>query len=223
VVLAPVAWTAGLQASRSWRRMPGPRRPIDGIAGGGAALLVAASAFGAVALAVGVVVVVAAAVVVDRTVTARWRAGRLRSVRHLGRTLLIAGAVGLAGGLPVVLRDESSHGAVVTLALFTFALAYDAGAYLFGSGARRRWEGPAAGVASIGAVTVAVAAILVPPFSGASPWVLGIAAAALAPLGPVAADVLLGDRRVRATGLRRLDSLIVLGPLWTVLALALVG
>jgi hypothetical protein len=35
--------------------------------------------------------------------------------------------------------------------------------------------------------------------------------------------MLLGDRRARVPALRRLDSLLVLGPLWTLLALVLVG
>jgi hypothetical protein len=33
----------------------------------------------------------------------------------------------------------------------------------------------------------------------------------------------LGDRAARVPALRRLDTLIVLGPIWTLLALALVG
>jgi hypothetical protein len=123
----------------------------------------------------------------------------------------------------VALRAVSSHGAVVALALCTFAMVYDASSYLVGAGADRPWEGIAAGLASIGAVTVAVAAILDPPFTGISPWALGIAAALLAPFGPAVATILLGDRMAWAPALRRLDTLIVLGPVWTALALMMVG
>jgi hypothetical protein len=137
--------------------------------------------------------------------------------------LLSGGVVGLAGAAPVALRSLSGHGAVVTLALCTYALVYDASAFLVGAGSRHAWEGPLAGVASIAAVTVAVAAILVPPFSGVRPWVLGVAAIVLTPFGPAVATLLLGDRRARVPALRRLDSLVVLGPLWTLLALAVIG
>ncbi|HWW54022.1 MAG TPA: hypothetical protein VNY84_09640, partial [Acidimicrobiales bacterium] len=170
------------------------------------------------------VVAVAAAAALDRVVAARNRAGQVLVERSLPRTLLIAGAVGLGAAAPVLLRGRSSHGAVVTLALCTYALVYDASAFLIGSDAGHAWEGPLAGLASIGAVTVAVAAILVPPFRGASPWVLGVTAAVATPLGPLVAPLLLGgDREARLPALRRLDSLLVLGPVWALLALALVG
>jgi NhaP-type Na+/H+ or K+/H+ antiporter len=80
--------------------------------------------------------------------------------------------------------------------------------------------GPAAGVACIGSITVGVAAVF-PQFKGSSAWVLGALAAVLAPVGPVAATSLLGDRRARAPALRRLDSLVALGPVWALTAAAL--
>jgi hypothetical protein len=222
VVLAPVAGLAAVQASRSWRKVDTPR-PIDGMAGAGAVVLVASAVFGLVGLAVGALVLVAAAAALHRIVLARHRAGQLRGMRSLGRTLALALVPGLAAAAPVALRGISSHGSVVTLALCTYALVYDASAFLVGAGSRRVWEGPVAGVASIAAVTVAVAAILVPPFSGARPWILGVAAVILTPLGPVVATILLGDRRARVPALRRLDSLMVLGPVWTLLALVFVA
>jgi hypothetical protein len=223
LLLAPVAGLAALQASRSWRSAEGGRRPIDGIAGAGAAALVVAAAFGAVGLVVAALGVAVAAVVGDRVVANRHKAGRVKVRRSFARTVLLAAIPGAAGAAPVALRAISSHGSVAALALCTYALVYDASAYLVGAGAERPWEGIAAGLASIGAVTVAVAAILVPPFTGVSPWVLGAAAAVLAPLGPAVATVVLGERTAWAPALRRLDALIVLGPVWAVLALALVG
>ena len=221
-VLAPVAGLAAIQASRSWRKIDGPR-PIDAMAGVGAVVLVIAAAFGPVGLVVGALALVLGAAGLHRAVVARIRAGRIHVHRSLGRTLLLGVVPGLAAAAPVALRSLSGHGAVVTLALCTYALVYDASAFLVGAGSRHVWEGPVAGVASIAAVTVAVAAILVPPFGGARPWILGAAAVVLTPLGPVAATMLLGDRRARVPALRRLDALIVLGPIWTLLALAFVG
>jgi hypothetical protein len=43
----------------------------------------------------------------------------------------------------------------------------------------------------------------------------------LAPFGPLAASVILGDRDARAPALRRLDSLLLLGPVWAWLAAVL--
>jgi hypothetical protein len=224
IVLAPTAALAGLQAGRTWRRA-GSRRPIEGIAGLGAAALVFGATGGFLGLAISAVFVATAAIALDRVVAARHRAGQVLIERSLPRTLLIAGVVGLAAGAPVVLRARAGHAAVVTLALCTYALVYDASAFLIGSDAGHAWEGPLAGLASIGAVTVAVAAILVPPFRGASPWVLGATAALATPLGPIVASMLLGptERDARVPALRRLDSLLVLGPIWALVALALVG
>ena len=222
LVLAPMAALAALQASRSWRQADA-RRPIDGVAGAGAAVLVVAAAFGVAGLITAAVVVVVLAVVMDRLVAVRHEAGRVRARRSFLRTLVLAAVPGVAAASPVALRSISSHGTDAALVLCTYALVYDASSYLIGSGADRPWEGMVAGMASIGAVTVAVAAIIVPTFKGVSPWVLGAVAAVLAPLGPVVATMVLGDRAARAPALRRLDTLIVLGPVWTILALALVG
>jgi hypothetical protein len=140
--------------------------------------------------------------------------GRLDPVR----TAAVAVAVGLAAGAPVAAR---SWGLVDGLVLLTVVGMYDAAAYLVGTGASSLWEGPAAGVATIGALTLGVAAIFDPPFRGADPWVLGGLAAMLAPFGPPASSWLLGDRQARVPVLRRLDSLILVGPAWLAVAAAL--
>jgi hypothetical protein len=99
------------------------------------------------------------------------------------------------------------------MALIAFAAFHDVGAYLVGTGAVNDWEGPVAGIAAIVCVTLFVA-VLVPSFGGGGPFLLGLVAAALAPLGPLAASVILGDRTASAPALRRLDSLLLLGPVW---------
>jgi hypothetical protein len=40
----------------------------------------------------------------------------------------------------------------------------------------------------------------------------------LAPLGPAVASLVVGDRRVPVRALRRLDSLVLLGPIWAIAA-----
>ena len=207
LVLAPCAGLGAVQAARSWRRRPRPAVPVTGA---GAALLVVAAALGPVA--VGVVAVLVTAVVVAGAVMA----GERRADPAL--TLVIAGSIGMAAASPVLLLHT---GSVPVFVLMTLVAVHDASAYVVGTGATSAWEGPAAGAASIGAVTLAVAAVLVPPFRGATPWVLGGLALVLAPLGPYAGSALLGDRRARVPALRRLDSLLVLAPVWCLVAVAI--
>lgn len=204
VLLAACAGVAAAQAARSWRARPRPAVPV---AGGGAAVLVLAAASGPVAVAAAaalVAVLVAAGAVVG---------GEQRADPVL--TLVIAGTVGLAGASPVLLLHR---GLVPVFVLLVFAAVHDAANYVVGTGARSAWEGPAAGAASIAAVTLGVAAVLVPPFRGPTPWVLGAVAIVLAPVGPYVGSALLGRRGARVPVLRRLDSLLVLAPVWSLVA-----
>ena len=211
-LLAPAAAAAAHQAARSWRRRPRRAAPPLAAAGAGAVVLAAvAGPVPAAATAGALVALLGAAALASR--------GEAAADPLVTATVALFPA--LAAAAPVLLRRDGLVAAAVLLAL---AAAYDTGAYLVGTGAARAWEGMAAGVLSIGAVTLAVAAVLVPPFRGSSPWVLGALAAALAPLGPLVGTALLGDRRARAPALRRLDSLLLLGPLWALAAsLALAG
>jgi hypothetical protein len=208
VWLAPVSGVAAIQAAASWRRRP--RAPAALLAGTGAAVITLAAAGGPLVAGVALTAV-ALATVANALVPGG---------RHAdpALTLAIAGALGLASGALVLLRGD---GLLPALVLLTFASVHDASAYVVGSGAATPWEGPGAGAASIGAVTLAVAAVFVPPFRGAAPWLLGLAAAVLAPLGPYLGCALLGDRRARVPALRRLDSLLLLGPLWALAAVLL--
>ena len=86
-----------------------------------------------------------------------------------------------------------------------------------GSGAAAAWEGAVAGAVSLVPVTVAGAVALVPRFA-AAPFLLGGIVAVLAPLGPPAATVLIGDER--ASAVRRIDSLLLAGPVWAATAFA---
>lgn len=209
--LAATAGLAGAQVARSRSGQPPRGRgrgPITVISAAGAAVVTLAAAVSPVAVAgaAGAVVVVTAGYVLGGTGARQW------STRDLLLVWLAAEMVGLAGAAPVLLRD--SAGLVPPLVLLAYAMVYDASTYVVGSGAASAWEGPAAGIAAIGTVTLTVAALLAPPFRGASPWVLGALAGALAPAGPVLGSVLSGDRKVRVPALRRMDSLLVLGPIW---------
>ncbi len=215
--LAATSGLAGAQIARSRLDRPSRSAPdtamaVTVVGAAAAACVTLSAAFGPIVFAAtaGTVLVVSLAYVLIN-------GGAIRTpVREL---LLVSGmavAVGAAGAAPVLLLATS--GLIPVLVLFAYAMAYDAGTYVVGSGAASAWEGPAAGIAATGTVTLAVAALLASPFRGSSPWVLGGLAAALAPIGPMLGTLFPGDPRVRVPALRRLDSLMVLGPLWALAA-----
>ena len=209
--LAANAGLAAAQAARSWKRDRGGRQPFAPAAAAGSAFIVLGAGFGLIGLAL-------AAVVGVIGVLAWVSAAPSAHDRLL--TLACAVIPAVAAGSPVLLR--ATDGLVPPLVLLVYAAVYDTAAFVMGAGARWRWEGPLAGIACIGTVTVASAAIF-PQFKGLSPWELGALAGALTPLGPVVASRILGYRWARVPALRRLDSLTVLGPLWAVAAAALVS
>ena len=206
---------AAAQTSRTWR---GRRRPHIGIASAGAALLALSAANGVVLFVATGALIGVAAFAVGPLRAAAGKATRGRVSGPL--TLLLAGSVGCSAAAPVLARQLGLVEAVVLLALVGV---FDASNYLIGSGAANPWEGPAAGVAFIATVTLAVAAVFVPPFRGASPWLLGLIAAVLTPAGPVVATSLIGTEGASVPALRRLDSLLLTGPVWVAVAALMVS
>ncbi len=135
-----------------------------------------------------------------------------RAIAHDVSLALVIGMVtGLAAASLVLARQVDVEAAVY---LLVCVCTYDAGAYLVGTGASAAWEGPLAGMVALIPVTILAAVVLVPPFPAGTPLALGLLAAVLAPLGPLVGTALLGRREADAPGLRRLDSLILLGPAW---------
>jgi hypothetical protein len=203
---AIVAAVAAMQATGSWRKRP--RQPVLPLAAAGAAILPLAAAISVPVLA-GAAVAVALACLL-------YRPDPRRSAPAL--TLLVALSLGSAAAAPVVVRRL---GLIEVIVLLSLVGVYDASAFLVGTGATRWWEGPAAGIAFMFAVTLATAAVFVPPFGGATAWLFGALAAALAPLGPMVAPRLIGDPKARTPAVKRLDSLLILGPVWAVVGLLL--
>ncbi|MEA2717565.1 MAG: hypothetical protein QOI99_1882, partial [Actinomycetota bacterium] len=208
--LAVIAFVAASQTAAVWRKRG--ERPLPAFAAASAAALPLTAATGVHHMTM----VVAAAVVL--TMVARVAAPTKAPGRDVGLTLVIGLSIGMAAAAPVLLRSINIPSALYLLAC---AALYDAGAYLVGTGASSAWEGPAAGVAALIPLTMLAAVALVPPFHGGSPLLLGALAAVLAPFGPVAGSALLGDRTAYAPALRRLDSLLILGPIWAWCAAAL--
>ncbi|MDQ1373703.1 MAG: hypothetical protein QOJ09_1041 [Actinomycetota bacterium] len=208
------ALVAAGNVCRMWRQQQ--RRPIAPIAVFGAAALPVAAVFGLLAVAGILALIALAAVVWQPLAGALHQPARVQTPVSL--TIGVAAGIGLAAAAPVLVRGVGLTQAVVFITLIGV---YDASNYLVGSGAASAWEGPAAGAAFILAVTLAVAAVFVPPFRGLTPWLFGFVTALLAPVGPYAASALLPEPKTRAPGLRRLDVWIVAGPVWALFALLL--
>ena len=210
--LAVVAALAAASAARTWgtpavaQRVSNRRirvQPPAAVAALFAALITVA------ALAGGLVMAVAAATIAVALVAAA-TFGPLGQPDIL-RRLVIVLAPGVAGASLVLARVQ---GLDIGLVLAGMVTVFDSSAYLIGTGAPNRWEGSVAGVASIAALTLFVAGVLSPPFSGASPWALGGAAALLAPFGLLIGEWVTGDKTAPVPALRRLDSLFLIGPAW---------
>jgi len=201
--LAPLAGVAALQLAQALRKRRRAVYPRLAAAGAAAVPLAAVAGLRAVTVALVAVPVVALAGRRGTTATRR------RVGDPLGTTFVVATVVGGATAAPVLVRGMGITPAVV---LFLLTGGYDAGAYLVGTGARHRWEGPIAGIAAVAALDVSVAALLVPPFRGASPWVVGALVAVTAPLGAALAAGLVGGSRGRLSAVRRVDSLLLAGP-----------
>ena len=205
VVYAGVGAVAAAQVVEAWVRPP-PAYLRS------AAMLIAGSvglsaSFGARALGV----VLLAAIFVGVGV------GVLRAFRReslLATTALVLQAALLPGlaAASVVLTMRYEIGACVIL--LAMLMAFDAGDFIIGSGAGSPIEGSVAGGLMIVLVGAVAAIIGAPPFDGVMVWFFVLAAVILCPLGQIAASWLLPDATTRAPALRRIDSLLILGPVW---------
>ena len=195
--------TAATQTARSW----GALRPVRYLAFGGGLFIPLAAAVGPVGVAAGIVAVLIAAVVLSGP--------RSTDLALVARVALIPIACGVAVAAPVALRGE---GLAAVGVLVASVLLYDATVFVMGADAKWRWEGVVPGLVAVVAVTLFAAAVLVPPFRGAAPWVLGGLALAALPAGAVVGALLRGPEPRPVPALRRIDSLLVLGPLWLLLA-----
>ncbi len=157
-------------------------------------------------------------VLVQRLCTASVQPAHGRAVTDAALGVAVALALGLAAAAPVLAHGFGAQAAVVVLIL---VCAYDAGDFLVGSGSTTWWEGPAAGVAAVAVATFAVSVVPLEPVDAPAAYALGGLTCVLAPLGPPAASLFVGSGRRPARFLRRLDSLLLLGPIlpWALAAI----
>jgi hypothetical protein len=205
---AVVAAAAGFQVASAWRATGSGADPW--VAGGVAALVTVGAAWGVGSMGLAVVGAVVVAVVV-----AALERRHLRPLVEAAGTALMSGLPPAVAAAGVVLTLRLEIGAAVTLVLLVAA--YEVGDYVVGSGASSSVEGPVAGIVAIAATCLLIAVLRVPPFDGAPVFVFGGFAALGCPLGQVVASALLPSADAPAPALRRLDSLLLLGPAWPIL------
>lgn len=132
--------------------------------------------------------------------------GRVATLGILVFALLPA----FAAGSVVLVRAESIFAAIVLVAVVS---AYEMADFLVGSGAGNPIEGPLAGVTTASLVALPLAVMLVEPYDAAGVALLAVTAAAC-PLGQIAGSALLPGAGAPASALRRIDTLLVLAPVW---------
>ena len=202
---AAAAWAA-YQTRMAWRAQRPEGNQWVAAAGAGA-LPLAAAFLGSQGLGVALLAFVALALVAELIDGGRTRA----TVAVAGHVVTCGVWVGLASA-SVVLTLRYEIGAVITL--LVLVAVYEASDYIVGSGASNLIEGPLAGIISIAVVIAIVAFLRVPPFRGVDALAFGGLAAIGCPLGQLVGSALLPIPAAPAPALRRLDSLLVLAPVW---------
>ncbi|HEY6415793.1 MAG TPA: hypothetical protein VIX41_06135, partial [Acidimicrobiales bacterium] len=209
IVFAVAAGFAARQVVRAW----GSVSWQADVAAGLGAVPVLAALIGTpgvvVALVLALVVAIGAASAPDGS---RLPGGQGR-VAAMG-ILCLSVVPAVAGATFVLVRAESVIAAGVLLLI---ASAYEVGDYIVGSGASNPVEGPLAGITTATLVALPLALVLVEPYDTAGVGLLAFAALAC-PLGQVVGSAVLPGAGAHAPALRRIDTLIVLAPLWAAAA-----
>lgn len=207
IVYSATAALAGYQAARCWQPLGRPANPyLAAVIGGGIGLSAhaGASAVGAAVLAAVAVAVVAGFLTPE---------ARRTPFHAVGFTLQCGLFVGLAAAAPT-LSYRVDIGAAA--ALIIFVSVYEMGDYLVGSGSKNAVEGPLAGVTAIAVFAFALWVVTFVPFRDNALLSFGAIAAGLCPLGQLMGSAILPRSDAKAPAVRRLDSLLVLGPVWVV-------
>jgi hypothetical protein len=119
--------------------------------------------------------------------------------------------IGVAAAMPIVTYRFEPGAALV---LLVFVNIYDAGAYMVGVESPNLYEGPIAGLVGIAVSAFAVAVLAVPPFTTQTAALFAVLAGFACILGPLAGSLLLPRYDTDAPAVRRLDVLLVVGPVW---------
>jgi len=201
------AAVAAAQTARAWRRRR--FRPNEQVA----AVVAGAMGVGAVIGAGGAGLALLAGVIIAYAMASGDAKSPHPVIGDTGWTLQCALGPGVAA-MSMVLLTRLDRGSA--LALLLLVSAYETGDYLVGTGAKNPLEGPVAGGAAIAVITFILSTTPLSALSFAQAWLFGGAVVVLAPLGQLAASALLPAAGAPASALRRLDSLLLAAPFWSI-------
>lgn len=209
VLFGALASVAALQTVQVWSREGlEPSRQVAGVA----ALAIPVAA----ALGTGLAGAVFVAASLSALLVGVSRPGPGGVLVTAGVTVRCFAAPALAATSVVLLGRVSWS---VAAALLALVIAYDLAAYVWGADSSGPLVGRAVGVATVIAVTFSLSVIqmvfgLEPFGNTVAIWVFGALAATLCPLGQLLASATLPSATAKAPALRRIDSLLLAGPIW---------
>lgn len=218
VLVATVAGLAGFQVGRSFRPF------VDPIVSSALATVVGLSGlFGAlglgIALIVGALVTLliaaglptAAPVLGPRGATSPPMDALVHRAELLARSALPAGTAAAS----LVAIERLQFGGFIALVILVSA--YEVGDFVIGTGSSNAIEGPIAGLVAMAVASAATYYLLPAPFDTNSFPLFAALAAVCAPLGQIVASAVLPRGVAWAPALRRLDSYLLVAPLWLLL------
>lgn len=208
VVYAAAGGLGGRQVVRSWR--------LSGLQGIVAAAAVAATVLAAAWGSASALIALLVGGTMSAVVGFMGPTGALgRAPGRVASTAIMLQAVvplAVGCGAMVLLRGESE---VVAVILFAMVCAYEVGDFLMGSGSWTALEGPLAGGLAFILVGFPAVLLVLEPFDVLGAWVL-VAAALACPVGQWIASAVLPRPDATAAALRRVDTLLVVAPLWVI-------
>lgn len=201
-----VATVAAVQTAAALRKRGRRSRPM---VAGGCAAVVAAAAVAPTSRVVGLAVLIA---VVATLISALHIGGF--DVESAGLTVRswIGPALAVAGPIAFATLEPA-----LGVLLFVLVCTYDAGDYLIGTASSNGLEGPVAGIVGVVAVGCGAAVLAPGALAHYSLWPAVAVTAIACPSGQLLASASLPYSGAFAPALRRIDSLIVVAPLWMLL------
>lgn len=205
-----VAALAGLQTGFAWFPDKSPTRNWTA----GAALVTAVPGLiGPIGVIIGLVL----GLVVVAVYTVTYKGHRRPSSQLIDVLARSSIPVGVAVASLAATSVIEPGGLNAVLALILMVSAYEVGDFLVGSGSSTAFEGPLAGVIALGVVAFFLFLVTPEPFTSTTALLYGAITALCCPLGQIVASALLPRGTAWAPALRRLDSYLLIAPLWLVL------
>ncbi|MDH4277016.1 MAG: hypothetical protein OEW83_02905 [Acidimicrobiia bacterium] len=211
VVTSVVAALAGLQIGFAWFPKNSATRTWTSIA----AFVVGVSGFyGPWGVVIGLIV----GLLILTAYLILYRGHRRTSAQLFDVLIRAAIPVGLASASMGAMAYRNLP---VLIALILFVSAYEVGDFLVGSGAFNPVEGPMAGLIAAGVIAFFLFLIQPEPFSSETVVMFVAVAAVCCVAGQYLASALLPRGSIWAPALRRLDSYLIVAPLWLLLLVLL--